>query len=171
MKNRRLPHLDMIEHYQFVTFRTADSIDDFMKRISEESIPISMKQYKIDRHLDLSNKGAHLYGEALHCLYRFLLDKDTLLYELTAFSIMPNHLHILFRQTKNLKKTIHEIKGASALQINRILGRTGTFWEKGYFDKAIRNEEHFERVYRYIANNAIKASLDDADERFYGIYG
>lgn len=31
-KFNNLPHVDMIGYYQFVTFRTFDSIDDFFKK-------------------------------------------------------------------------------------------------------------------------------------------
>ena len=33
-----LPHIDMVEHYQFVTFRTHDSLDDYVKKIRNADI-------------------------------------------------------------------------------------------------------------------------------------
>lgn len=170
-KKRNLPHIDLVGYYQFVTFRTHDSIDDFLKRISEEDISSSLKQYKADEYLDRSLKGAYLDGEVLQWLKSFLISKDEVLYNLVAFSIMPNHLHILFKQKEDISSTIKTIKGASAFGINKILNKKGSFWEKGYFDKAIRDQAHFDTVYSYIANNAVKAKLIDAKERFYGIYG
>lgn len=65
---------------------------------------------------------------------------------------------------------MQKIKGALAFQINKLLSRKGHFWEKSYFDKAIRDEGHFNTVYEYIKNNADKANLSDTDIRFYGIY-
>ena len=44
----------------------------------------------------------------------------------------------------------------------------GSFWAKNYYDKGIRDQAHFECVYRYIENNPLK--LSDGDLRFYGIY-
>jgi len=170
-KKRNLPHIDMIGYYQFVTFRTHDSIDDFLKRISQENISTSIKQYKADEYLDKSQKGAYLNGEVLQWLKEFLISKDKILYDLVAFSIMPNHLHLLFKQKEELAKTIKIIKGSSAIEINKMLHHKGTLWEKGYFDKGIRDQKHFDTVYHYIANNALKANLVDAKERFYGIYG
>ena len=167
---RNLPHADLIGYYQFLTFRTHDSIDEYLTRISNENISTSLKQYKADEYLDRSLKGAYLNGKVLVHLSNFLEEKDGELYELVAFSIMPNHLHILFRQKEEIGKTVKRLKGASSVMINRMLDRKGVFWEKGYFDKAIRDEAHFETVYNYIANNAIKAGLSDARERFYGIY-
>jgi len=167
---RNLPHADLIGYYQFLTFRTHDSIDDYLTRISKENISTSLKQYKADEYLDRSSKGAYLNGEVLHYLSNFFKEKDGELYELVAFSIMPNHVHMLFKQIEEIGQTVKRLKGASSLAINKILNRSGTLWEKSYFDKAIRNEEHFETVYNYIENNAVKAGLDDAKERFYGIY-
>ena len=169
-KKRNLPHIDLVGYYQFVTFRTHDSIDDFLKRIAEEDIATSLKQYKADEYLDTSKKGAYLNGDVLHWLKDFLLSKDKILYDLTAFSIMPNHLHLLFKQKEELPSTIQAIKGASAFEINKMLNRKSALWEKGYFDKGIRDEAHFGIVYNYIANNAPKAGLNDSKERFYGKY-
>ena len=167
---KNLPHLDLIDHYQFLTFRTHDSIDDFLTRLSTENISTSLKQYKADEYLDHSPKGAYLNGDVLLYIKEFLLKQDGDLYNLVSFSIMPNHLHILFKQKMEIAKTVQRLKGGSSVNINKILRRKGVFWEKGYFDKVIRDEKHFDTVYNYIKNNAVKAGLSDAEERFYGIY-
>ena len=73
-----------------------------MKRLSEEDITTSLKQYKADEYLDTSKKGAYLNDEVLQWLKDFLLSKDKILYDLTAFSIMPNHLHLLFKQKEEI---------------------------------------------------------------------
>jgi len=170
-KHTNLPHIDLKGYYQFVTFRTHDSIDDFLKRLSSQNdISSNIKQYRIDTYLDTSKKGCYLHTEVLQFLKDFFLKYDKELYELVAFSIMPNHIHILFKQKIKLAQILQQIKGSSAFQINKILERKGTFWEDGYYDKIIRNEDHFSLTYDYIKYNAIKAGLDDAKERFYGIY-
>ena len=83
---------------------------------------------------------------------------------------MPNHVHLLIQQKQELRIIMQKIKGVMAFQINKRLSRRGHFWEKSYFDKAIRNEKHFNIVYEYIKNNATKANLKDKDLRFYGIF-
>ena len=165
-----LPHIDLIGHYQFVTFRTHDSIDAYVKKVRDEEIGNSQKEYKIDQYMDRSSKGCYLHGQVLEFLKNHLVAKDKDLYELTAFTIMPNHIHILFKQKIELSKTIKRIKGATAFEINKILQKKGVFWEENYFDKAIRDEKHFDIVYDYIRNNALKAGLNDARDRFYSIY-
>ena len=83
---------------------------------------------------------------------------------------MPNHVHILFKQHEELAKIMQLLKGSSAYQLNKLLGCKGKFWEDGYYDKLIRNEDHFSLTYEYIKYNAVKAGLSDSKERFYGIY-
>jgi len=167
---RFLPHIDMIGYYQFITFRTHDSLDDFIKKIRAKNISSREQEYKIDQYIDHSPKGCYLNNNVLDYLYSYFVAKDKNFYDLVAFSIMPNHVHILFKQNIELPKIMKHLKGATAFQINKILQRKGTFWETNYYDKVIRNEAHFEQVYDYIKYNAIKADLRDAKERFYGIY-
>ncbi|PHS58553.1 MAG: hypothetical protein COB17_02980 [Sulfurimonas sp.] len=169
-KRVALPHINMVGYYQFVTFRTFDSLDDYLLRISNEDISTKLKQYKIDKYLDSSLKGNYLNDEVLDYLKSFFLSKDKTLYELVCFSIMPNHIHILFKQNKELSKIIQVLKGSSSMQINNMLNCKDRFWEKGYFDKVIRDEEHFITTYEYIKYNPIKANLKDFKSRFYGIY-
>ena len=77
-------------------------------------------------------------------------------YDLEAFVVMPNHVHILFRlySGEALEKIIHSWKLFTAKAINRAAGRTGTLWQEGYWDTIIHNERHFHAVRRYIARNA-----------------
>jgi len=167
---RFLPHIDLVGYYQFVTFRTHDSLDDFIKKIRDENISSREQEYKIDQYIDKSQKGCYLNSEILDYLYSYFIGKDKSFYDLVAFSIMPNHVHMLFKQNIELPKIMKQIKGATAFEINKILQRKGIFWESNYYDKVIRNETHFAQVYDYIKYNAIKVDLRDAKERFYGIY-
>lgn len=168
---RFLPHINAIGYYQFVTFRTYDSLDDFVFRVRQkEKINEKQKEYLIDRYLDGSKAGTYLNGEVLIHLKEYLLRKDKTLYDLIAFSIMPNHVHMIFRQNEDLSTIMRQIKGATAYSINKILNKKGAFWEENYYDKVIRDEKHFEIVYEYVKNNALKAGLEDFKERFYSVY-
>ena len=163
-----LPHIDMIGYYQFVTFRTFDSIDEFLKRLSAENIQTKTKQYKIDNYLDNSSHGCYLNDKVFEYLKNFFIEKDKILYELIAFCIMPNHIHILFKQNIELDKIMKIIKGSSSNRINKILCKKGKFWDSNYYDKAIRDNNHFVTTYEYIKNNPLKVGL--SKDRFYGIY-
>ena len=165
---RRLPHIDLREHYQFVTFRTHDSIDDFIRRIRQAESTDTKKEYIVDQYLDRSDKGRYLVGKVAEYLFEYLVHQHEKLYDLIAFCIMPNHVHLLFRQTLPLSTTMKRLKGATAKEINVMIGRKGKLWEDGYFDRLIRNEQHFHTTYEYIKNNPIKAGVDG--RVFYGIY-
>jgi REP element-mobilizing transposase RayT len=74
-----------------------------------------------------------------------------------SWVVMPNHLHALFSMigASTLAKVSQSWTGASSREINRILGRSGTFWQKDYFDRMVRTSEHFWRCVRYIRKNPV----------------
>ncbi len=83
---------------------------------------------------------------------------------------MPNHIHLLLRQKAELGAIMRYIKAKSAIEINKALHRHGPLWARDYYDKAIRDEKHLERVYHYIMHNPLKAELLDAPQRLYSLY-
>ncbi len=172
IKHSNLPHVDIDGYYQFITFRTFDSIDNYLKRLYNTEQTNKQKQQAIDNYLDTSSSGAYLNGEVLKYLYNFFKAKDKDLYDLVAFCIMPNHIHLLFKPLDTLSVVMQKLKGASSHNINKILNKSGKFWAGDYYDKAIRDEEHFFVVYEYIKNNPIKLGGAKATlpNRFYGIY-
>jgi len=157
-KHSHLPHIDIKGYYQFITFRTHDSVDNFVKKLTATDKPNKQKQQEIDDYLDSSQYGAYLNGAVLDYLYDFLKSKDGKLYELEAFAIMSNHVHLLIKPIEDLSKIMQILKGASAKTINEILGKSDKFWADDYYDKAIRDEKHFWMVYEYIKNNPLKIS-------------
>ncbi|MEA3405822.1 MAG: transposase [Pseudomonadota bacterium] len=164
-------HFSELDSFQFVTFRTQESIEDYQQRLNLPSnLSTSHKQSLIDNYCDKSLLGRYLNNEVLHELMHIFHSLEPDFYNLIAVSIMPNHVHLLFQQKQPTAKIMQKLKGSSALVINKKLKRQGHFWEKCYFDKTIRNQKHFDVTYQYIKNNAIKAGLKDADQRFWGIY-
>jgi putative transposase len=105
---------------------------------------------------------------------------DTQWVNLIVFSIMPNHVHLLidtagFNQVSStntigttyqypLTDTLRLLKGRTARYANQILKRTGAFWHPESYDHVVRDEQEFERIYRYILNNPVKAHLVSAWE-------
>ena len=171
MIRKTLHHYSEIESYQFITFRTLDSIDPYLHKISKTPrLSVSERQMKIDEYCDHSTLGCYLIGEVINIILTHIKSLEPDYYQLIAISIMPNHIHLLIKQKQDLKVVMQQIKGSLAFKINKLLSRKGYFWEKSYFDKTIRDEKHFNIVYKYIENNAIKANLADKDSRFYGIY-
>ena len=82
-------------------------------------------------------------------------------YKIIAWCIMPNHVHTLIEvfNSISLSEIIHSWKSFSANQINKLLNRTGQVWMMEYFDRYIRDYEHFDKVVNYIHNNPVKAGL------------
>lgn len=82
-------------------------------------------------------------------------------YVLHAWVVMPNHVHILFNPPDgwSLSDIVASRKSLTSKQANKVLGRTGHFWQEDYFDRFVRNEHHFDRVVEYIERNPVKAGL------------
>ena len=52
MKHKHLPHIDDLDYYQFITFRTNDSLDDYLAKLAKQNNSNAEKQQKIDKYLD-----------------------------------------------------------------------------------------------------------------------
>ena len=80
---------------------------------------------------------------------------------LHAWVVMPNHVHVLcsLANDMSLGSLLHSWKGFSARQINLRLGASGSIWQKSYFDRIVRDWDHFANCARYIRNNPAKAKL------------
>ena len=78
---------------------------------------------------------------------------------------MPNHVHVLTEiiEGNTLEDLMESWKGFMSREINAHLGRVGTLWQKGYFDRLIRDWEHFGNVVRYFRQNPIKARLKEGE--------
>ncbi len=78
-----------------------------------------------------------------------------------AWVVMPDHVHWLFQlgDTLTLPAVVKQFKACSALRINRHLNRQGPFWQKAYYDHAIRKEEDLRQIARYIVANPLRAGL------------
>ncbi len=88
------------------------------------------------------------------------------------FSVMPDHFHgVLFRvdasrDVKPVSVTLSEVirgfKSRSARQINLILDATGVpVWQRGFYDRIIRNQAELDMIRRYIINNPIQWNPDE----------
>jgi putative transposase len=73
---------------------------------------------------------------------------------------MPNHVHLLLTPQVAPSRLLQSLKGCTAREANRILGRTGEpFWQRESYDHWVRDAAEFERIRRYIENNPVKARL------------
>src|SRR5262249_6410419 len=95
-----------------------------------------------------------------HCLF----ENDKRI-DLHAVVIMPSHVHMLFTPMENdltepysLAEIMKGIKGTSAYNINKLLGRKGQLWQDESFDRIMRAGE-FENKFNYICANPVDAGL------------
>ena len=81
-------------------------------------------------------------------------------YELLAWSVMPNHVHVLLtpREGHELEKIIQSWKTHSATLANRMLGKSGTFWQEEYYDHIVRDGEDLKQQVKYILANPGKGN-------------
>jgi len=81
-------------------------------------------------------------------------------YDLHAYAVMANHLHVLLTPLARIRSITRTLKGITAQTGNRLLRRTGQrFWQDESFDHWVRDEGQFERIKKYIENNPVKAGL------------
>ena len=91
-------------------------------------------------------------------------EKQLKLYDLLAWVVMANHVHIVIYPNVALSKITRSIKGFSARRANAILQRTGPFWMEESYDHWVRSETELDRIVQYIEGNPIAAGLCDKPE-------
>lgn len=89
-------------------------------------------------------------------------------YDLLAYCIMPNHVRLVFtvrhdfitsmraeaRATSTtscyiMTDILRLIKGSTAREANKILNRTGLFWQHESYDRVVRDEKELNRIIWY----------------------
>jgi putative transposase len=106
-------------------------------------------------------------------------------YYLLAYCIMRNHVHVLLQPTAEfqseyfdsigdqddghspLSEIMHSLKSYTAHEANRILGRSGTFWQRESYDHWFRSEQELERIVLYIQANPVRADLAQRSEDYW----
>jgi putative transposase len=166
---RRLPHWDLVGQPLFVTFRSQGSLP--ASRVFSPSLLTDGKRFvTMDRLLDKADAGPRYLGmpEIAGLMVAYIRDGEQRFrrYELHSFVVMPNHVHMLVTPSVVATKWLGPLKGFTAHEANRILGRTGTFWQDESYDHVVRSGAGLERVRRYIENNPVKAGLVTRPEDF-----
>ena len=84
------------------------------------------------------------------------------LYDLRAFVVMANYVHVLLRPRQVASRVLQWLKGTTAREANQILARTGEpFWQQESYDHWVRSERELESIVAYIEGNPVKAGLTD----------
>jgi REP element-mobilizing transposase RayT len=163
-----LPHFDAGEIFQTITFRLHDSLaqqllEKWRQELARESPDFEDElRYRIEAHLDCGYGACYLRSKQIAEIVQsalFYFDGER--YRLSAWVIMPNHVHLLAAPCSphSLSEVVHSIKSYTSQQANRALKRSGRFWFEDYFDRYIRNAQHYESAVSYIVNNPVRAGL------------
>jgi putative transposase len=94
----------------------------------------------------------------LKTLYGYRMQRR---FELHAFVVMPEHVHLLLTPTPNvtLERAIQLIKGGYSHALGVVLAREGEVWQRGYTDHRIRDAADFDVHRNYIHENPVKRGL------------
>jgi putative transposase len=124
-----------------------------------------------DRALDRHSSGstwlrhppiADLVARAIR-----IADEERQFYELRAWVVMPNHVHLLILPQVPVAVLRRWLKGSTAREANRILGRTGQpFWQDESYDHYLRQRSQIDRTVTYIEQNPVSAGLVGSAERW-----
>ncbi len=184
----RLPHWQQDGKTYFVTFRLADALPLFLLRdyqaerkqwmaVHPEPWSVEVQRecherfsVRMDRWLDEGHGESLLKNpDAAEIVAEALTYFDGSRCTQHAWVIMPNHVHAVFSLLEDwpLDSLLRSWKRTSARRLNMIFGREGAFWQKDYFDRMIRDAEHFENVIGYIRRNPIKARLRTGEFLFW----
>jgi REP element-mobilizing transposase RayT len=135
----------------------------------------AMLRRRLELYLDQGHGACHLKDPRVaEVVQQSLLFFDGERYKLSAWVVMPNHVHALLTPLGNqlLSRILHSLKSYTSNEANRILGVEGKFWQQESFDRYIRNSRHYAAAVRYIEDNPIKARLCDRPEDWpYGSAG
>ncbi len=162
-----LPHCDYPGLAQSVSFRLFDSvpasvIEQWVRELTFKSERMKLLQKRMEQYIDAGYGACFLAEPSIASLVEnSLLHFNEQRYELLAWCIMPNHVHVLLAQLPGfpISKIVHSWKSYSSKLANLQLKRQGIFWARDYFDQFMKSSRQFESTITYIEQNPVKAGL------------
>jgi type I restriction enzyme R subunit/putative DNA methylase len=188
-----LPHCDFPGLVQFVTFRLADSMPVSRRGEWEHLLKIEddrEKRTKLEEYLDREVGKCHLRDPRIAKIAEdAMLHFHNERYELLAWCVMPNHVHVLVHVWQTpLWKVIQNWKIHVVTEMRRLhlLERRApsrreeqlssysprrcsalqSFWQREYWDTFMRDEDQERKAIRYIENNPVKARRCRVDKEW-----
>jgi len=167
---RRLPHWDAQQRPVFVTFRLYGSLPQ-NRVFPADGLSGGRAFVAMDRVLDMARVGPRMLAQPqiARVVVDAVLDGERRFgrYRLHAYVVMPNHVHLLVSGNVALARWLGSLKGFTAREANRILGRSAQrFWQDESFDHVVRSEEEFGKIRGYIEENPVRAGLAARAEQF-----
>ena len=172
-----LPHCDHPGLLQAITYRLGDSLPAaILEQMEAELANLPSERKDPERRRRIESWLDAGYGccalrepEAAACVVDTWQHFAGERYDLIAWVVMPNHVHLLIRtyQGVPLGKIVQSWKSYTSRRIRRMMedrGRGGELagrglWMREYWDRYIRNERHFQATVAYIHGNPVKAGL------------
>lgn len=166
----KMPHWEILDSTYFVTFRLRDSLPKdvalMLARERERAIRqcLNATQHakvnrmfgeRLDRYLD-AGSGSSILREHGALIAAALRHFDGQRYDLDAWCVMPNHVHVLLfiPGQAQLDRVVHSWKSYTAHRIG-----LGVIWAREYYDRIVRDSRELERTRSYIRENPFKAGL------------
>jgi len=170
---RNLPHFHHSDGIYFITYRLINSISqkvinelkvEYRSPKKNETEKFRRMLQKYDKALDSGELGEkHLNNPKILDVCKLTLHyPDGKDYRLICYTIMPNHIHLLFEllpKNKGISKIMQSIKRISALESNKILNREGSFWQDESYDRLVRDDIELYFIIKYILQNPVDAGL------------
>jgi len=181
----RLPHWEAEGATYFLTFRLGDSLpqsildsfrferNDLLLTAKQQGRELSVAEQKrleelfserIEAYLDSGCGACHLAKpEVADMVAGTLQFFDGQRYRQFAWTVMPNHVHSVFKSVPDwpLQRVLHSWKSFTSKEANKLLNSSGQFWEPEYFDHLIRDEGEFQRYIEYVLSNPAGAGLQN----------
>jgi putative transposase len=168
--HRRLPHVYPVHTLLFLTWHLHGSLP---RNLYPPPHKLNAGQAFVwmDRYLDTARSGPlHLGQEAIAKLVQASIhhgEQQLKYYDLHAYVIMANHVHLLLLPKVAPSRLLQTLKGYTAREANRVLDRTGQpFWQSESYDHFVRDENERQRIKNYIENNPVKAGLVASAEEY-----
>ena len=171
-KSGKLPHFDQGGLYQFITYRLNDSVPVALRvqldnQLNNASLSPSQREIARRKHLEQVMDAGHGSCALQHRENALLVIDawqyfDGKRYDLLAGVVMPNHVHLLVRVYAGelLGELVRSWKSFTSRHFVVEAGQgERPQWQRGYWDRYIRDEAHYGDVVRYIANNPLGAGL------------
>lgn len=179
---KALPHWELEGGCYAVMFRLGDSLpqnvlESFIQErdalaealrskgaltAAEMQSLVRVMNEKVDAWLDAGYGACHLRRSEVaavvaDALGAFHWDR----YCLVAWCVMPNHVHAVVQPLEGftLERVMHSWKSYTAHACNRIIGRTGGFWQRESYDHLLRNAQEMEHAVEYALTNPEHSGL------------
>ncbi len=94
-------------------------------------------------------------------------------YNIKAFVIMPDHIHIIIQPKgkDDISDIMKKLKGSFSRYYNKINKTSGTIFQKGFYDNVIRTEKQLHETIDYIHYNPVKNGMVlEAKDYLYSSY-